>query len=78
MGRETVHRDELWGHEVSIDFHFFTADEIAAALGEAGFEIEETVEREPYPDVEYPSRRAYILAARPGPDRRYTSGGTGA
>ena len=31
----------------------------------AGFTIEEVVEREPYPDVEYPSRRAYIFARKP-------------
>jgi len=30
----------------------------------AGFEIEEVVEREPYPEVEYQSRRAYIFARR--------------
>ncbi len=30
-----------------------------------GFEIDEVIEREPYPDVEHPSRRAYIFARRP-------------
>src|SRR4051794_37876468 len=31
----------------------------------AGFEIEEIIEREPYPDVEHQSRRSYIFARRP-------------
>lgn len=25
------------------------------------------IERDPYPDVEYPSRRAYIFARKPAP-----------
>jgi hypothetical protein len=33
-------------------------------LTAAGFEIEEIIEREPYPDVEHPSRRCYIFARR--------------
>jgi SAM-dependent methyltransferase len=64
-GEETVHRDELWGREVDLDFHFFLPEDIEAALRAAGFGIEEVHVREPYPDVEYPSRRAYILARRP-------------
>jgi hypothetical protein len=35
-------------------------------LNAAGFEIEETVVRAPYENVEYPSHRAYILARKPG------------
>jgi SAM-dependent methyltransferase len=77
VGRETVHRDELWGHEVSIDFHFFLAEEIAACLRSAGWEVEEIVEREPYPEVEYPSRRAYLFARRADADRGYTADGAG-
>jgi len=34
-------------------------------MEEAGFEIEEVIEREPYEGVEYPSRRAYIFAKKP-------------
>jgi hypothetical protein len=33
-------------------------------LREAGFALEEIVERDPYPDVEYQSRRAYIFARK--------------
>jgi hypothetical protein len=34
-------------------------------LEAAGFELEETAERPPYPDVEYQSHRVYILALKP-------------
>jgi SAM-dependent methyltransferase len=62
IGRETVHLDEWWGHPVSVDFHFFEPARLAAWLGEAGFEIVESIERDPYPGVEHPSRRAYLWA----------------
>ena len=67
VGQEKIHRDEWWGEEVSLDFLMFGADEIGAYLKRAGFEVEETIERDPYPDVEYQSRRAYIFARKPKP-----------
>ena len=66
LGDEVLHRDEFLGNKVSIDFYFFPADRIRAALQAAGFEIEELIERDPYPEVEHPSRRAYIFARKPG------------
>ncbi len=65
VGDETVHLDEWWGQRVSVDFLFFRPEEITNSLQMAGFEIEEVVEREPYPDVEHQSRRAYIFAKKP-------------
>ena len=65
IGDETIHLDEWWGQKVCVDFFFFRPDEMAGYLSAAGFEIEEIIEREPYPDVEHPSRRAYIFARRP-------------
>jgi SAM-dependent methyltransferase len=65
VGDETLHLDEWWGQHVSVDFQFFRPEEMADFLRESGFEIEEIVEREPYPDVEHQSRRAYIFAKKP-------------
>ncbi len=65
IGDETLHRDEWWGEPVSVDFHFFRTEVMVALLRAAGFEVVEVVQREPYPDVEYPSRRAYLFAWRP-------------
>ena len=65
IGDDTKHLDEWWGHQVCVDFFSFRPAEMAAFLGEAGFEIEEIIKREPYPDVEHQSRRSYIFARRP-------------
>lgn len=67
IGEETVHRDELWGHPISLDFRFFQPARISAHLREAGLRLLEATEREPYPEVEYPSRRCYLLAESPLP-----------
>lgn len=64
LGQELLHLDELWDEEVNMDVIFFTREEMEGYLREAGFEVEETVERDPYPDVEYQSRRAYIFAKK--------------
>jgi SAM-dependent methyltransferase len=69
VGDETVHLEEWWDTPVSVDFYFFQPDEIADRLAAAGFTIEESHVRDPYPDVEHPSRRAYLLARKP-PDVR--------
>lgn len=56
---------ELWGNPVAMEFFFHPPAEVGRLLRAAGFEIEETLEREPYaPDVEYQTRRAYILARK--------------
>ncbi|HYJ04279.1 MAG TPA: class I SAM-dependent methyltransferase [Chthoniobacterales bacterium] len=65
IGDETVHLDDWWEQKVNVDFFFFQPEEIVNELQAAGFEIEETIEREPYPEVEHQSRRAYIFARRP-------------
>jgi len=64
IGDEALHEDELWGQKISMDFLLFRPSEIRLDLEKAGFNIKEIVEREPYPDVEYPSRRAYIFARK--------------
>jgi SAM-dependent methyltransferase len=64
VGDGVVHFDELWEQSVSIDFHFFRTEEVADSLRTAGFEVEEIVERDPYPEVEVQTRRGYILASR--------------
>lgn len=69
IGDEVLHLDDLWDHPVCIDFIFFRTDEMLGYLSEAGFDIDETVERDAYPDVEYQSRRAYILAQAPKLER---------
>jgi SAM-dependent methyltransferase len=68
IGDDSLHLDEWWDQKVNVDFFFFRSEEMAGSLREAGFEIEEIIEREPYPDVEHQSRRSYIFARRPTED----------
>jgi ubiquinone/menaquinone biosynthesis C-methylase UbiE len=65
IGDQSIHLDEWWGQNVCVDFFLFRSDEMTAFLRSAGFEIEEMIERDPYPDVEHQSRRSYIFARRP-------------
>lgn len=65
VGDETRRMDEWWGHPVHLDFVFFGVEEMSGYLREAGFTVEAVTEREPYPDVEAPTRRAYLLAVKP-------------
>lgn len=65
MGEEVIHLDEFLGRPVALDFVFFNPAVITQELRRTGFSSVEVIERSPYPDVEHPSRRAYIFAAKP-------------
>jgi SAM-dependent methyltransferase len=65
IGEGAIHLDEFLDKEVDIDFMFFKTDFISICIKDAGFEGIEIIEREPYPEVEYPSRRAYVFAKKP-------------
>ena len=64
IGEETIHLDEFLDKKVDIDFMFFTKEFIVSCLQGSGFEKIEIIEREPYPGVEYESRRAYVFAIK--------------
>jgi SAM-dependent methyltransferase len=65
IGNRTVHKDEWWGHQVSVDFIFYETASMKDYIRAAGFEIDEAIERDPYGSgVEYQSRRAYIFARK--------------
>jgi SAM-dependent methyltransferase len=65
VGDEIRHIEEFWGHAVQLDFVFFQPEEMAGYLRMAGFEVEEVIERAPYPEVEVQTQRAYIFARKP-------------
>jgi len=50
---------------VAARFAFFQPDDVVARLRTAGLEVAEVTMRNPYDQVEYPSKRAYILARKP-------------
>jgi SAM-dependent methyltransferase len=61
---EDMSISDWWGQPVALTFRFLDPSEEIAALREAGFALEARMDREPYPDVEHPSRRSYLLARR--------------
>jgi SAM-dependent methyltransferase len=63
-GTAINHIEELWGCATALDFHFHPPDEVVAALAEAGLALEARLDRAPYPGVEHPSQRTYLLARR--------------
>ncbi|MCP4728160.1 MAG: methyltransferase domain-containing protein [bacterium] len=65
LGSKTMLIEELWDEEVCFEFYFFEKAEIERSVKDAGFIIEESHVRDPYKDVEYESRRCYILAVKP-------------
>lgn len=64
VGEDTVHFDKANDIEVDIDLHFFQTNVILELLRANKFRIVDAVERLAYPDVEYPTRRAYVWAAK--------------
>ena len=62
VGTEAVHVDELFGSATSLDFVFHRSEVVGEALVAAGFAIEARLDRQPYPGVEHPSPRSYLLA----------------
>jgi ubiquinone/menaquinone biosynthesis C-methylase UbiE len=63
-GDQTLREEELWGHPIAMDFFLFQPSDIRILLEAAGLAVEEVVERDPYPEVEFQSRRAYIFARK--------------
>jgi SAM-dependent methyltransferase len=61
VGDGVIHRDELFGAPVNLDFRFHHTKEVISALEAAGLAVFEQIEREPY-EAEYPSRRCYLFA----------------
>jgi SAM-dependent methyltransferase len=65
IGEEIKHLDEWWEKPVDLDFAFYLPEEMEAWLKEAGYELEETLVREPNPEVEVATKRAYVFAGKP-------------
>jgi SAM-dependent methyltransferase len=66
VGDETVHREQWWDMPVVLDSRFLPVDLVTRMLEKSELEVISVEEREPYaPEVEYQSRRAYIVAREP-------------
>ena len=65
VGEDIVQLDYFLEQKVNIDFYFFDTEKIIDLVTGTGFEIIDVVERQPYKDVEYPSKRAYVWVKKP-------------
>jgi ubiquinone/menaquinone biosynthesis C-methylase UbiE len=61
---EANHLTSWFGESVDLDAFFLEPDDVGREIEAAGFAVMSTVIRRPSPDVEYPSRRCYLLAQR--------------
>ncbi|MGA8114454.1 MAG: methyltransferase domain-containing protein [Actinocatenispora sp.] len=61
---EVNHLTDWFGESVDLDGHFLDPAEVVAELESAGFTVMTEVVRRPWPSVEYPSRRCYLLSQR--------------
>lgn len=62
VGEEVVHRDELFGAPVSLDFRCYSPESVVWSLRSVNLGVIEQAHREPYEGTEYSSRRCYLLA----------------
>jgi SAM-dependent methyltransferase len=61
---EVNHLTTWFGQDVELDGYFLEPAAVAADVEAAGFTVTATLVRSPYPGIEYPSRRCYLLAQR--------------
>jgi ubiquinone/menaquinone biosynthesis C-methylase UbiE len=65
IGGDTICIEEFFGKKINIDFMLFNTGFISSCLKKIGFKKIKIIERDPYPAVEYESRRAYVFAKKP-------------
>ena len=65
LALEIEHLDEWWEKPVNLDFAYYPPNEMEGWLNEAGFDLEETIIRQPNPEVEVATQRAYLFARKP-------------
>jgi SAM-dependent methyltransferase len=65
LGEAPLRLEDWWGHPVALTSRFFAEGELDAAMAWAGLRVLTSETRDPYAEVEYASRRAYVLAERP-------------
>jgi len=64
IGEEIHHVETWWEKQVNLDFIYYQPEEMEGWLEEAGFELMETLIREPNPEVEVATKRAYLFAKK--------------
>jgi SAM-dependent methyltransferase len=65
LGQDVLHATDFHGQPVELEVTLFELEEMTRYARTAGFIIEEALDRDPYPEIEYQSRRGYVLAGKP-------------
>jgi ubiquinone/menaquinone biosynthesis C-methylase UbiE len=52
---------DWFGQDVDLRFHYLDPAEITVELADAGFDLVARTDREPTPEIEYASRRSYVI-----------------
>lgn len=65
IGEDKLNRIEsFWDSGKALDFYFFNPETVTNALTKSGFKVTDVKYREPYAEIEYQSRRAYVFAGK--------------
>lgn len=64
VGNKIEHFEKAGDIDVDIDLFFFSTEQIIELLHEAGFGIIDAMERHPYNEAEWATKRAYIWAEK--------------
>jgi SAM-dependent methyltransferase len=59
------HLKSFLGHPVEMDGYFLDPTTVIEDLTATGLRVTTRVDREPMPEIEFPSRRCYLLAQQP-------------
>ncbi len=69
VGDGVIHRDEMLGQPVQLDFQLMASRHVVAVCEEAGLTVQVTLERQPHLVVEAATVRGYVLARKAGAQR---------
>ena len=73
VGDDVIHRDEMLGRPVALDFHMLNTRDVAALCEQAGLTVQVTLERRPHLAIEAPTTRGYVLAGKESTDAGNTT-----
>ena len=65
LGEDVIHMTDFHDHPVDFEATLFRIEEMTGYAKTAGLNLQQAMERDPYPEIEYQSRRGYILAIKP-------------
>jgi SAM-dependent methyltransferase len=65
LGEDVMRMTDFHGHPVEYEATLFRVEEMTGYARATGLDVQQSMERDPYPEIEHQSRRGYILATKP-------------